>query len=321
VLSVNELAYSIVEEMLDYREEYEEECKVSFQMLDNGAWVIDCGVNVAGSISAGILFSEICMANLADVEVGLEHVNEIPMLFVDVRTDNPVLACLASQKAGWQIKVGDYIAMGSGPARALALKPKETYEALDYEDDAEYAIIALESDRLPDEKVIDYIARECDVESEDVYALVAPTSSIVGSIQISARVVEVAMYRLDKLGFDVKKILSGAGRAPVAPVMEDSVKAMGVTNDCLLYGGSVLLYADFEESEMERLREQKLTSDKSQSYGRPFYDLFKEANYSFYSMDPSLFAPAELVIWNTKGDFAKSGKLNFEVLLKSFGIG
>jgi len=82
--------------------------------------------------------------------------------------------------------------MGSGPARALALKPKETYEALDYEDDAEFAIITLESDRLPDEKVIDYIARECDVESEDVYALVAPTSSIVGSIQISARVVEVA---------------------------------------------------------------------------------------------------------------------------------
>ncbi len=321
MLSVNELAYSIVEEMLDYREEYEEECRVSFHMLDNGAWVVDCGINVAGSISAGILFSEICMANLADVDVRLEHVNDVPVLFVDVRTDCPALACLASQKAGWRIKVGDYFAMGSGPARALALKPKETYEKLEYEDDAEYAIIALESDRLPDERVIDYIARECDVESEDVYALVAPTSSIVGSIQISARIVEVALYRLEKLGFDVKKILSGAGSAPVAPVMGDSIKAMGATNDCLLYGGSVLLYADFKENEMKTLREQKLTSDKSKSYGKPFYDLFKEANYSFYSLDPSLFAPAKLAVWNMKGDCVVSGKLNFEVLLKSFGVG
>ncbi len=316
MLSVNELAYSIVEEMLDYREDYEEECRIAFHRLKNGAWVIDCGVNVKGSISAGILFSEVCMAGLAEVEVTLNNVNEVPLPFVEVRTDNPTLACLASQKAGWSIKVGEYFAMGSGPARALALKPKKTYEMIDYEDDAEYAVIALESDRLPDEKVIDYIAKECDVESEDVYALVAPTASIAGSVQISARVVETAMYRLAELGLDVRKVNSGVGSAPVAPVLGDNLKAMGVTNDCLLYYGSVFLFTEFELGELEG---KALTSDQSTFYGKPFYEIFREVNYNFYAIDPSLFAPAKLTV-NTLQGCIVSGKLNAEVLLKSFGV-
>jgi len=320
VLSVNELAYSLVEDMLDYREDYEEEYRVSFHRLKNGAWVLDFGVNVKGSLMAGALFSEVCMAGLGEVEIRTGDVNGVPLPFVDVRTDNPDLACIASQKAGWQIKVGDYFAMGSGPARALALKPRKTYEMLEYEDDAEYAVIALESNRLPDEKVIDYIARECDVESEDVYALVAPTASIVGSVQISARVVETALYRLSELGFDVRNVLSGCGRAPVAPVMENDLKAMGATNDCLLYFGSVFLYSDFSGEEFDRLEKEALTSDCSPSYGKPFYEIFRDVNYDFYKIDPSLFSPAKLAISNLDGRVLERGRLNGDVLFKSFGF-
>ncbi len=320
MLSVNELAYSLVEDMLDYREDYEEEYRVAFHRLENGAWVLDFGVNVKGSFSAGVLFSEVCMAGLAEVEIRTDSVNDAPLPFVDVRTDNPALACIASQKAGWQIKVGDYFAMGSGPARALALKPKKTYEMLEYEDDAEYAVIALESNRLPDEKVIDYIAKECDVESEDIYVLVAPTASIVGSVQISARVVETALYRLAELGFDVRKVLSGCGRAPVAPVMKDNLRAMGVTNDCLLYYGSVFLYSDFSSEEFSEIEKSPLTSDSSSSYGKPFYEIFKEVNYDFYRIDKSLFSPAKIAISNLDGRFVEKGRLNGEVLLKSFEI-
>ena len=39
---------------------------------------------------------------------------------VQVVTDHPVRACLASQYAGWAIKEGKYFAMGSGPMRAAA---------------------------------------------------------------------------------------------------------------------------------------------------------------------------------------------------------
>ena len=37
---------------------------------------------------------------------------------VQVFTDWPVLACMASQYAGWQLSVGKFFAMGSGPMRA-----------------------------------------------------------------------------------------------------------------------------------------------------------------------------------------------------------
>ncbi len=319
MLSVNELAQDIVEEMLDYSDEYREQYGIEFQRLKNGAWVIDFGVNVKGSISAGILFSEVCMAGLAEVNVKTGSVGNLVVPFVEVRTDNPVLACLASQKAGWQIKVDNYFAMGSGPARALALKPKKTYELIDYEDDAEYAVITLESDLLPDERVVDYIAEECDVESEDVYVLVAPTSSLVGSIQISARIVEVAMYRLLQLGFDVKKIFSGCGNAPVAPLSGDSLKAMGMTNDCLLYYGSAFLFSEFDESEMDMIDKANLTSDSSKDYGKPFYEVFKDSNYNFYEIDPNLFSPARITI-SSPVKLISKGRLNVEVLLKSFGV-
>ena len=39
--------------------------------------------------------------------------------FIDVNTDFPSISCLGAQKAGWTVKVGNYFAMGSGPARAL----------------------------------------------------------------------------------------------------------------------------------------------------------------------------------------------------------
>ena len=37
---------------------------------------------------------------------------------MQVRTDEPVAACMASQYAGWQVAVGKFFAMGSGPMRA-----------------------------------------------------------------------------------------------------------------------------------------------------------------------------------------------------------
>ncbi|AEA48004.1 methenyltetrahydromethanopterin cyclohydrolase [Archaeoglobus veneficus] len=316
MVSVNELAFSLIEEILDYEEDYEEEYRINVETLDNGATIIDCGVNVPGGYTAGILYTQVCMGGLADVDVYLDTVKNIPLTFIKEYTDHPALACLGCQKAGWQIKVGDYFAMGSGPARALALKPKKTYELLDYEDDAEYAIIALESDRLPDEKVVEYIAKECDVEPEDVYVLVAPTASIVGSVQISGRIIEMALYRMAELGYDVNRTLSATGRCPIAPVLGDNLKAMGATNDSLLYYGSVYLTVDGYSEELDAI-----ASCESSDYGRPFYEIFKDADYDFYKIDPKLFAPAHVAITDMRtGKTRVHGKLNADVLLQSYDL-
>ncbi|ADC64778.1 methenyltetrahydromethanopterin cyclohydrolase [Ferroglobus placidus DSM 10642] len=312
MVSVNELALEIVEEMLDY----EEELRIESKKLDNGAVVIDCGVNVEGSIEAGKLYTLVCMGGLAEINIGVEEIEGIPFMFIYEYTDFPAIACLGSQKAGWAIKVDKYFAMGSGPARALALKPKKTYEQIEYEDDADYAVIALEASKLPDEKVMEYIAKECGVKPEDVYALVAPTASIVGSVQISGRIVETAIYKMAEIGYDPKKIVSGAGKCPIAPVLEDDLKAMGATNDSMMYYGSVFLTIKEYDEILKNV-----PSSTSRDYGKPFFEIFKEANYDFYKIDPHLFAPA-LVAFNdlSSGKTYVHGKLNAEVLLKSYQV-
>jgi len=287
MLSVNEIALEIVETMLDY----EEELRIQSKKLENDATVVDCGVNVPGSYEAGILYTQVCMGGLADVNIVVDTIRDVPFAFITEYTDHPAIACLGSQKAGWAVKVEKYFAMGSGPARALALKPKKTYEKIGYEDDADVAVIALESNKLPDEKVIEYIAKECEVDAEDVYALVAPTASIVGSVQISGRIVETAIYKMSEIGYDPKLIVSAAGRCPIAPILENDLKAMGATNDSMMYYGSVFLNVKKYDEILKNV-----PSNTSKDYGKPFYEIFKAANYDFYKIDPNLFAPAQIAV-------------------------
>jgi methenyltetrahydromethanopterin cyclohydrolase len=312
MLSVNEIALEIVETMLDY----EEELRIQSKKLENDATVIDCGVNVPGSYEAGILYTQICMGGLADVNIVVDTIKEVPFAFITEYTDHPAIACLGSQKAGWAVKVEKYFAMGSGPARALALKPKKTYEKIGYEDDADVAVIALEANKLPDEKVIEFIAKECDVDPEDVYAVVAPTASIVGSVQISGRIVETAIYKMTELGYDPKLIVSGAGRCPIAPVLENDLKAMGATNDSMMYYGSVFLTVKKYDEILKNV-----PSSTSKDYGKPFYEIFKAANYDFYKIDPNLFAPAQIAVNDlSTGKTYVHGKLNAEVLFQSYQL-
>ena len=87
-----------------------------------GARVIDCGGGVTGSLAAGLAMARACLADLADVGYVPCPLPEVGGPAVQVTTDDPVRACLASQYAGWQVQVGKFFAMGSGPMRALAAR-------------------------------------------------------------------------------------------------------------------------------------------------------------------------------------------------------
>lgn len=314
-ISINNIAYDIAGDMMDYPENY----KVEVNTLGNDSTVIDCGVKAKGGYEAGLAFTQICMGGLAITSIThkkLKH--EIFYPFIEVYTDYPTLACLAAQKAGWRVSQEGFFAMGSGPARALALKPKHTYEVIEYEDDSDFAVIALEASTLPNEKVMDYVASECGVDASNVIAIVAPTNSLVGSIQIAGRVVEMAVYKLNEMGFDTRHIVSAFGSAPIPPVKKDAAMAMGTTNDASIYHGSVTLTVnggnikDFVA---------KIPSSTSKDYGRPFYTIFKEAKFDFYKLDPSIFAPAEVVVNDiSTGDTYVAGKVNPDVTLESFAF-
>lgn len=301
-----------------------DELNLAVDVLSNGSTVIDAGVNAAGSFKAGELYTKVCLGGMADVGISIpgDLSEKFALPSVKIKTDFPAISTLGSQKAGWSVSVGDFFALGSGPARALALKPAETYEEIGYKDDADLAILTLEADQLPGADVTDAIASESSVSPENVYVLVAPTSSLVGSIQISGRVVENGTYKmLEFLDFDVTKVKHAAGIAPIAPVDPDGLKAMGKTNDAVLFGGRTYYYVESEEGDDIKSIADQLPSSASDGYGKPFFDVFKEAEFDFYKIDKGMFAPAEVVINDLRtGEIFKAGSVNSELLMKSFGV-
>ena len=301
-----------------------DELNLAVDVLNNGSTVIDAGVNVVGSFKAGELYTKVCLGGLADVGISIpgDLSENFALPSVKIKTDFPAISTLGSQKAGWSVSVEDFFALGSGPARALALKPAETYKEIGYKDEADLAILTLEADKLPGVDVTEVIASESNVSPENVYVLVAPTSSLVGSIQISGRVVENGTYKmLEFLHFDVNKVKHAAGIAPIAPVDPDGLKAMGKTNDAVLFGGRTYYYVESEEGDDVKSVAEKLPSSASAGYGKPFFDVFKEAEFDFYKIDKGMFAPAEVVINDLRtGVIFRTGYVNNELLMKSFGL-
>lgn len=287
---------------------------VTVKTLINGTKVIDM---TQGGFMAGKLFAEACMGGLGEVTFTGLNFDQLWLPGVSISVDRPSVACMASQFAGWEIKVGKFFALGSGPARALSCVEK-LFEELDYRDEADVAVITLEGRKLPDEEVANYLADKCGVRPEALYILVAPTASIVGSVQIAARLVETGIHKMRELGFDIKQILSGYGTCPIAPVADNDLKAIGRTNDCVLYGGKAFYIVKAEDSSIDELV-KKIPSSASKDYGTPFYDLFQRYG-DFYQIDPMLFSPAEVFVNNiADGKTYHAGKVNIEIMLEMLG--
>jgi len=316
MISVNETGLCAFNEMLDNANEL----NIEVHQQKNGATVADAGVNVAGGYEAGKYLSRICLADLADINYIIFDLDGLMVPAVRVNTDHPVVACMASQYAGWRISMGKYFAMGSGPARALSLNPKKLYAEINYKDSCDHAVLVLESDKLPPEEVTDKIAKDCSIDPGNLYVVVAPTASIAGSVQISARVVETGIHKMESIGFDINTIKSGYGVAPISPIVGDNTRCMGSTNDCIIYCGKTYYNVKYDVEKVKELI-TKVPSGTSSSYGKPFYTTFKEAGFDFFKVDAGVFAPAEITI-NELGSAKSftSGKINPEVLLKSFGI-
>lgn len=319
MLSLNERALAIVRQMIAEAEALE----LGVTLLSNGTTVVDAGVNVPGSLEAGRLFAEVCLAGLGKVlfcEIGY---GQVSFPAVSVTVIRPTLACMAAQYAGWAVKVetarssGTYFAMGSGPARALYLG-EPLFRELEYHDRSDVAVLALESRSLPTEEVAAWIADKCRIPAERLTLLVAPTASLVGSVQVSARVVETGLHKMLEVGFDLRSVISGFGTCPVAPVAGDDLRAIGRTNDAVLYGGKAWYSVRGDDERIENLVRQ-LPSSASRDYGTPFYDLFQRCGGDFYKIDPLLFSPAEISINNVAtGRSFRAGGVNFDLIRRMF---
>ena len=316
-ISVNRLAFQILERLLSNPNIY----NAKIEKNASGATLIDCGIKAKGGFEAGKAVTEVCLGGCGKAEITVQRYGELTLPTIFVYTDHPVIATLGSQFAGWQIKTEGYFAIGSGPARALALKPKEIYEKIAYRDEWEKAIVMLEANSHPPETVVKKIADDCNIETENLYFVLVPTESLTGSIQVSGRIVETGIHKLVKLGLNPNIFQNAWGYAPIMPVHPKFVKAMGRTNDAILYGGIAHYTVAYTNEEELKQTVAKAVSEASESYGKPFIEIFKEAGYDFYKIDPNLFAPAAIIISNTKtGNTFKAGKINSEVLRKSLKV-
>jgi methenyltetrahydromethanopterin cyclohydrolase len=316
--SVNALTAPLVEDLVTHASAL----RLTVSRLDNGTRIIDAGIKTSGGLEAGRRIGEICMGGLGTVRIKSSKTFTNWPWSLDVYSSNPVLSCLASQYAGWSLNHGKgqegFNALGSGPARAMGSN-EELYKELNYKDKGESACLVIEVDKLPPIEIADKIATRCGIKPENLTLILTPTQSLAGAVQVVARVLEVALHKIHALHFPLEAVIDGAGTAPICPPTPNFIKAMGRTNDAILFGGQVHLFVNASDEDAKDLA-HKLPCISSKDYGRPFAEIFKAVNYDFYQIDAMLFSPALVSVTSlTTGKTYHHGMLNPELLEKSFG--
>jgi methenyltetrahydromethanopterin cyclohydrolase len=291
--------------------------RIAVHTLAGGARVIDAGIGVPGGFAAGLLLAELCMGGLGRVDFAPLTIDGESWPGVQVWTDHPAECCMASQYAGWAINPDGFFAMGSGPLRAKARVERELFGKLGYAEAATRGVLVLEGRTLPTDAVATWVAGKAGVPTEGLTFAVAPTASLAGGVQIVARVLETGLHKMDTIGFDVTRVVSAMGTAPLPTTARSDIRAIGRTNDCILYGGQARYTVRAEDSELADLVE-RLPASASADYGTPFYDIFKRYDSDFYKIDPMLFSPAEVWLTSaTSGRTFHAGRLNPDILRAS----
>ena len=313
-LDMNQRAWSLADRSVTNATEL----RIAVHGLECGARVIDAGIDVTGGLAAGRVLAELCMGGLGHVDFAPVTIDRESWSGVTVWTDHPAEACMASQYAGWAINPDGFFAMGSGPLRAKARVEKELFGKLGYSEDGSQGVLVLEGRTMPTDAVARWVAGKAGIEPSGLTLAIAPTASLAGCVQIVARSIETGLHKMDTLGFDVRRVVSASGNAPLPPVAKNDLRAIGRTNDSVLYGAQARYTIRAEDEELASLAE-RLPSSASADYGTPFYEIFKRYDNDFYKIDPLLFSPAE--VWLTSvssGRTFHGGSLNAGVLRASF---
>jgi len=270
--------------------------RIEYNIGGKKAVVVDL-INGNSTIENGVKVAKATMGGLGKVSYDEKK------LYVEIEKD-VALSTLGCQLAGWKVKIKDKAAFGSGPARILSRKPKEIFEFLEYKEKSKYAALALESEILPDERSCQDMLEKCNSD----YLIVAAFKgdSKVGLFNVIARIVEVGIFRLKFLNFDVRKVTRAKGDVFIP---EDAANG----NDAIIYGGAV----EMKVEEWDESLTAKCVSMASKVYGRTYRDISEEVGGDFHKIDPDIFAPAMLKIEN-KADMKtySSGMINEKILNK-----
>ncbi len=306
--TLNRMATELVDEAIDFAEEL----TVEVHGLTGDAAVLDFGVDRPGAVEAGLLLAEVQTAGLATVQTGVGTVESTPLTHVELSTDHPALGLLCAGKAGWELSVGDFEGLGSGPARALVAE-EDIFGRVGYREDADFAVLAVETDQLPDEEVARAVAERAGVPESAVFLPAYATASVTGSVVAASRAAELATLRLAESGYDPASVLSVTGRAPVAPVADGEEAAMARTTDALVYGGQVHLHLEDAVEDPEAV-----ASTAAAEYGRPCAAVFEGVDWDLADLPVDFFGPAQVTVDVLGGATHVVGETRHDLLAESF---
>jgi methenyltetrahydromethanopterin cyclohydrolase len=291
--------------------------RIAVQQTAAGARVLDCGIVAEGGLQAGLGLARVCLAGLAEVTLVPGTLPDLPVPRVQVATDHPILACMASQYAGWQVSVGKFFGMGSGPMRAVYGK-EDLFDHIPGRETAPAAVGVLETRKLPTDDVIAHLAERLNLPPARLTLLVAPAFSLAGNLQVVARSLETALHKLHELKFDLGQVISGFGTAPLPPVAADELTAIGRTNDAILYGGQVVIWVKADDDQLAEVG-PRVPSSSSRDHGAPFAEIFQRYEMDFYKVDAMLFSPGVVSFHNIRtGRTHTFGRIEPDVLRRSF---
>jgi methenyltetrahydromethanopterin cyclohydrolase len=312
-LTLNEQAWGIADQMAAQAASL----RIAVRPTGSGVRVLDCGVQAQGGLGAGLGLARVCLAGRAEVALAPGTIPGLLCPQVQVVTDHPVPACMASQYAGWQVSVGKFFAMGSGPMRA-AYGKEELFDHIPGRERPPVAVGVLETGKLPTDEVTAYLAERLGLSPDRITLLAAPAASIAGAVQVVARSLETALHKLHELKFDLGQVVSGFGAAPLPPVAAADIAAIGRPNDAILYGGQVVLWVQADDDVLAEVG-PRVPSSSSPDHGAPFAEVFERYGRDFYRIDPLLFSPAVVSFQNLRtGRTHTFGRPEVEVLRRSF---
>jgi len=308
--SLNRMALGLIEEAFDFGAEL----GVGGYELENDATVVDFGVEERGGIDAGLLLAEIQTAGLATLRTRMGTVAGTAVPYVELTCDHPALGLFGAQRADWELAVGAFEGLASGPGRAQ-LADCEAFAEAGYDEPTDETVLVVESGTLPSADVASAVADRAGVDTENVILAVAPTASVPGSLLNAARGAELALARLHAQGYELGAVRTVSGSVPLPPVAASEREAIARTNDALAYGGRAhLTLTDPFDATSE------LVSSAPETDARPFAEILDDVDWNGSELPGALFAPAQVTVDVMGGATAAAGDPDEQLLAESFGL-
>ena len=235
------------------------------------------------------------------------------MAGLTVWTDQPARAWPRSTPAGRSRWTNTLPWVGPAPAHARV--ERELFEKLEYAEEAAHGVV-LETRTLPTDEVAAWVAQKARLRPSQLTFVVAPRPVSRAARRSPRASSRPGCTRWRRSASTSAASSSGIGTAPLPPVAKNDLRAIGRTNDCILYGGQAATPSgpgmrSWPSSRRRSPRRRRATTGRRSTRS-------SSATRAILQDRSLLFSPAE--VWLTSiesGRTFHAGRLNAEVLTAS----